>query len=141
MIPRRLLTVMLLLLVGLVIASAVAPPPEDEGEETARTSTSQATTTTPTTAPEPDPDPAADADGVAGVLPRDKTVSARPGEPIDLRVTSGEPVTIEIPALGAMQPAAPEAPAQFVVAFDENGRYDVRDLEADRSVGTVVIAE
>ena len=26
-------------------------------------------------------------------------------------------------------------------AFDAAGRYDVRDLEADRSVGTVVIAE
>ena len=146
MIPRRLLTVMLLLLVGLVIASAVAPPPEDEGEETARTSTSQATTTTPTTPAEPDPEPAedapdADADGVAGVLPRDKTVNARPGEAIELQVTAKEAATIEIPALGAMQPAAPQAPAQFVVAVDETGRYDVRDLAADRSLGTVVVAE
>ena len=147
MIPRRLLTVMLLLLVGLVIASAVAPPPEDEGDETARTSTSQATTTAPTTPADPDPEPAddapvaADGEGVAGVLPRDKTVSARPGEAVTLQVTAKEAATIEIPALGAMQPAAPQAPAQFVVAFDTAGRYDVRDLEADRSVGTVVIGE
>lgn len=137
MIPRRLLTVMLLLLVGLVIASAVAPPPERQGQDSARTGTS---TTPKTTATAPAKE-ASTPSGVDAVLPADGTVRARPGQAIELDVTSKQPATIEIPELGAMQPAAPGAPAQFVVAFDEAGRYDVRDVDADRSVGTVEIGE
>lgn len=136
MIPRRLLTVMLLLLVGLVIASAVAPPPERQGQDTARTSTSTTPKTTSTAEQQ-----GATPSGVDAVLPADGTVRARPGQAIELDVTSKQPATIEIPELGAMQPAAPGAPAQFVVAFDEAGRYDVRDVDADRSVGTVEIGE
>lgn len=137
MIPRRLLTVMLLLLVGLVIASAVAPPPERREQDAARTTTS----TTPKPASTATQQAAAAPSGVDAVLPADGTVRARPGQAIELAVTSKQPATIEIPELGAMQPAAPGAPAQFVVAFDAAGRYDVRDLEADASVGTVEIGE
>ncbi len=137
--PRRLLTVTLLLMVGLVIASAVAPPPEDR--DRAETATTPATTpkrvpTTAAAAP-----PAADLGGVAGVLPRDKTVKARRGEEIDLRVTAGTPTTFEIPALGALQPASPGVPAQFIVVFAESGRYDVRNTDTGVSVGSVLIAE
>lgn len=137
MIPRRLLTVMLLLLVGLVIASAVAPPPERQGQDAARTTTSTAPKTTSTAARPA----AATPSGVDAVLPEDRTVRARPGQAIELQVTSVQPATIEIPDLGAMQPAAPGAPAQFIVAFDAAGRYDVRDVDADASVGTVEIGQ
>lgn len=136
MIPRRLLTVMLLLLAGLVIASAVAPPPEQRRQDAARTTTTAAPKTTSTAT-----QPAATPSGVAAVLPQDRTVNARPGQAIELEVTSKAPATIEIPELGAMQPAAPGAPAQFVVAFDAAGRYDVRDTDADASVGTIEIGE
>lgn len=135
MVPRRLLTVMLLLLVGLVIASALAPPPERGGEENARTGTSTTAETPETTTQQAS---AAD-DDADGVLPRDEQVIARVGQALELEVTAKKAATIEIPDLGEMQPAAPGAPAQFVVAFDAPGRYDVRDLDADASVGTVVV--
>lgn len=142
MVPRRLLTVLLLLLVGLLIASAVAPPPEgDDDERASTTPTTTATAPATSTQERPSTGTAAVADAVSGRLPRDETVRAAPGETVTLTVTSGDAATIEIPALGAMQPAAPGAPAQFVVAFDAAGRYDVRDLEADESVGAVVVTE
>lgn len=135
--PRRLLTVTLLLMVGLVIASAVAPPPEER--DRAETST---TPTAPQEQARPAPTtPPADLGGVAGVLPRDKTVKARRGEEIDLRVTAGTPTTFEIPALGDVQPASPGVPAQFVVVFADSGRYDVRNADTGASVGSVLIAE
>lgn len=136
--PRRLLTVTLLLMVGLVIASAVAPPPEDDRD---RADTATAPATTPRPAPETTAAAPADLGGVAGVLPRDKTVKARRGEEIDLRVTAGTPTTFEIPALGALQPASPGVPAQFIVVFAESGRYDVRNTDTGASVGSVLIAE
>lgn len=137
MVHRRLLTVMLLLLVGLVIASAVTPPPERRQDAGSTT-----TSTTATTAEEPEDDAPARAEvpaGTSGVLPRDRTVSARPGQTVDLRVTASEPATIEIPALAALQPAAPGSPAQFIVAFDEAGRYEVRNLDTGDGLGAVVV--
>jgi hypothetical protein len=137
MVHRRLLTVMLLLLVGLVIASAVTPPPErrqDAGTQT--------TATTATTPSENDDEPTARTSapaGVAGVLPRDRTISARPGQAVDLRVTAPEPATIAIPALAALQPATPGTPAQFIVAFDRAGRYEVRNLDTGDDIGAIVV--
>lgn len=136
MVHRRLLTVMLLLFCGLVIASAVTPRPERRQD--ARSTGTATTATTPRAAG----DNAVRADvpaGVSGVLPRDRTVSARPGQTVDLRVTSPEPATIEIPALAALQPAAPGSPAQFVVAFAAAGRYEVRNLDTGDTLGTVVV--
>lgn len=134
MIPRRLLTVMLLLLAGLVIASAVTPPPERRGDGSQTT-----TATSPSRAPRPAPARTKVPAGVAGVLPRDRTVSAQPGQAIDLRVTSGAPATIEIPALAALQPASPGTPAQFIVAFARAGRYEVRNLTTGDEIGAVVV--
>lgn len=136
MVHRRLLTVMLLLLVGLVIASAVTPRSERRDE-----AGSNGTTTTATTPRGEDEAPArAEVPaGASGVLPRDRTVSARPGQTVDLQVTSPEPATIEIPALAALQPAAPGSPAQFIVAFGESGRYEVRNLDTGDKLGTVVV--
>jgi hypothetical protein len=138
---RRLLTVMLFLLVGLLVASVLAPPPERRGAAGSQTqTTTPATTATQATPPgderpERSPVPA----GVDGVLPRDRTVSARPGQVIDLRVTATRAVTIEIPSLGALAPASPGTPAQFIVAFDRSGRYAVRDLDSGEDVGAVIV--
>lgn len=140
MVHRRLLTVMLLLLVGLVIASAVAPPPERrEDAGSATTTTTTPTSPSPARTPEDEPAPSGAPAGVAGVLPRDGTVSARAGQSVDLRVTAAEPATIEIPALAALQPASPGTPAQFIVAFDRAGRYEVRNLDTGDAVGAVVV--
>lgn len=138
MVHRRLLTVMLLLLVGLVIASAVTPPPAERRGDAGSTDT----TTTPTATSEAGADGPSRAEvpaGASGVLPRDRTVSARPGQTVDLQVTASEPATIEIPALAALQPAAPGSPAQFIVAFGEAGRYEVRNMDTGDAVGAVVV--
>lgn len=137
MVHRRLLTVMLLLLVGLVVASAVTPPPERRRDAGSGTTATTATTPADRDA-EPPPRTGVPA-GVTGVLPRDRTVSARPGQTVDLQVTSSEPATIEIPALAALQPAAPGSPARFVVAFGNAGRYEVRNLDTGDGLGAIVV--
>ncbi|MBJ7329052.1 MAG: hypothetical protein JHC95_04085 [Solirubrobacteraceae bacterium] len=143
MIPRRLLTVMVLLLVGLVIASALSPPPEDGDDQTKTTpTTTAATSTTPAAkAPEGGASASARLDTVKGTLPRDRTVAAQPGQTVDLTVRTEAATTVEIPALADVQPSSPSDPARFLVVFDAPGRYAVIDAEAEKDLGAVVVRE
>jgi len=122
--PRRRLALLASLLLIVVAASltaqrdraeqAVAPPPE------------------PATRP---------AATVAGTLPDDRTIRARPGDLVRLTVRSGAVAEVRIDALGVSGVATPEEPALLELAADEPGRHPVLvDDGADRRVGTLVIA-
>ncbi len=119
-----------LLFAGLLVLSAVvaivAPQPELADDTTPRTS--------PTTATGEDATAA-----VRGTLPRDKVVSVKVGELVELTVTSAKPDSASLQAFGLTDATGPDEPARFSFIADRPGRFDVTLLLSGKSVGRVVV--
>ena len=117
---RRFLVVVAAALAVLLVASSLVPDPDQ--------------------APKPAPAPPAPVTDVSeGSLPRDRVVRAEVGELVQLTVTATQPTGVEIPELGELGTAAPDAPARFTVLADRPGRFEVRYLGTGRLAGVLQV--
>ena len=117
---RRPLVIVALMLRVLLVAANLAPDPDQ--------------------APKPAPAPPAEALAVSeGLLPRDRVVRAEVGELVQLTVTAAQPIGVEIRELGALDTAAPDAPALFSLLADRPGRFEVRYVGTDRLAGVLQV--
>lgn len=131
MAARRLIVVLLALLVVSSIAAALAPVRSSEDDD------AETSTTTTTEAPPP------------GKLVR-RTIEVgakRParielelGDQLALTVTAERPAEVEIPGLGELDGADPDAPARFDLLPREPGTYEVRLLDSGRRLGSIEVS-
>jgi hypothetical protein len=135
MAARRLLIVLVILLSISTLAAIVAPPPDQGADEEEMTDTTRSRT---------------DRRGGAarGKLVRaamevgegqPSTVRLEVGDQLSLRVRSRQVKQIEITGLGLVEDAERGAPARFDVFADHPGRFDVRLLGRERTVGRIVV--
>jgi hypothetical protein len=135
MAARRLMALLLVVLVVSTVAAALIAPLRQDPEPTPREESTQA------------PD-AADA-GDSGRL-IEKSVQApskdppkvrmRPGDQLELTVRTRTPTQVEIPRLGQLEDAAPDAPAHFSFLASSAGRFEARALGAG-PVATILVKE
>jgi hypothetical protein len=76
---------------------------------------------------------------VAATMPEDETVDLRVGDLLELTVRATERGTVEVPALGKIEPVGPDAPARFTFYASRPGRYPVRLLDTDEVLGEIVV--
>jgi hypothetical protein len=130
----RRLVILVVVLMGLTaLAASVAPTPE-----TPRRGASQ----TPTPSPPPATsagDPAAVSLSVDGGR-QPQQVQAMVGDDLTLEVEADAIDTVVIDGLDAVEPVAPDSPAQFELFADRPGTYPIRLLDADRELGELVIS-
>jgi hypothetical protein len=131
MAARRLIMVLLVLLFLSSLAAALIP--------VERSSTSDSSTTT-TTQP-------ATADTAGQLLVRrldardnkPKTIRMRLGDQLQLSVEAGGPNQVEIPAFDQLEPVDLGSPATFDLLPDAAGRYPVKLVLGNRTVGRIVV--
>lgn len=130
MAARRLIIIMLLLLGISTGIAIVAPSPKDDStpEETA-----PPTGSTGTTNPTPSEGPGTGSSDLvkATISPDDKpkTIKAKPGERLVLKVNPGRASDLEIPELGLTGTTTPYAPVTFDMRLpDDPGRFEVIEL-------------
>lgn len=61
------------------------------------------------------------------------------GQQLTLTVRSERADQLEIPALGLLEPVAPDAPARFDILARATGNYGMRFVEADRVVARIEV--
>jgi hypothetical protein len=130
MAARRLIMVLLVLLFVSSLAAALIPVTRS-GD-----STSSTTTTQP-----------ANADTAGRLLTRridgrdnkPATIRMRLGDQLQLSVDAARPNQVEIPAFDQLEPVDLGAPATFDLLPDAAGRYPVKLVEGDRTVGRIVV--
>jgi hypothetical protein len=132
MAARRLIAVMLVLLFLSSLAAALAPV-ERQNEDTS-TSTTEAVT-----------EPAANEGDLVRVTLDARKGKARPiragvGDQLQLRVISKRVATIELVDLGPIEDVGPLSPARFDVLLERRGRFPVRELESERTLGMIVVS-
>ncbi len=129
MAARRLIFAMLALLVLSSAVAALAP--------TERTTTSSTTTTLPPQEP------------TGALIERTinigegapQTIVLRPGDQLVLTVSGARTDEVELRGLGQIEDVDPDADARFnLVPFDP-GRFAIRLLEAQETIGTIVVRE
>jgi hypothetical protein len=127
---RRLIVVLLTLLVVSSIAAALAPvqPSEDD----------PATSETTTPAPAPPGELVRRTIDVGAKRPA--AIEIELGDQLALTVTSERVAEIEIPGLGELDDADPDAPARFDLLPREPGTYEVRLLDSRRILGTIEVS-
>jgi hypothetical protein len=127
---RRLIVILLALLVVSSIAAALAPvrPSEDDQE------------TTETTTPQPPPPGKLVRRTIDVGARKPATIALELGDELTLTVTSDRTAEIEIPGLGELDDADPDAPARFDLLPREPGGYEVRLLDSGRRLGTIEVA-
>ncbi len=76
---------------------------------------------------------------VEATMPDDTTVDLRVGDLLELTVTSEERGTVQVAALGEVEPVAPDAPARFTFYAARPGTYEVRLLDTDEVLGEIVV--
>jgi len=123
---RYLLPVTLFFAVLLLVSSITAPRPAPVPEGPA-----------PELAPAPPP-------GEGGrnreaTMPEDATVELRLGDLLELTVIAEERGTVQVEALGEVEPVAPDAPARFTFYAERPGTYAVRMLDTDEVLGEIVV--
>ncbi len=132
MAARRLIAVMLVLLFLSSLAAALAPVERPSEEPTTTT-----TETVPSAAP-------GQGELIREVIdaraPRPRTIEAKVGDQLQLRVTGRRPATIELAGLGPTDDLDPLAPAMFDVLLNTKGSYAVRELESGRKIGTIEVS-
>ena len=105
-----------------------------------RSSNNDSTTTTTT-------QPAAHADAGGQLLIRridardakPQKIRMRLGDQLQLSVEAGGPNQVEIPAFDQLEPADLGSPATFDLLPDAAGRYPVKLVEGNRTVGRIVV--
>ncbi len=73
-------------------------------------------------------------------MPEDATVDLSVGDLLELTVVSEERGTVQVEALGEVEPVAPDAPARFTFYASRPGTYVVRMLDTDEVLGEIVVA-
>jgi hypothetical protein len=73
-------------------------------------------------------------------MPEDATVDLSGGDLLELTVVSEERGTVQVEALGEVEPVAPDAPARFTFYASRPGTYVVRMLDTDEVLGEIVVA-
>ena len=126
---RRLIVLMLALLVVSSIAAALAPVREADED----------TSTTSTTATEPPPGELLRETIDAGER-KPARIALELGDQLELQVTAKRVDEVEIAGLGLLEQVDPNAAARFSLLPREAGRYEVRLLDADRTIGWIEIA-
>jgi hypothetical protein len=132
MAARRLIMVLLVLLFLSSLAAALIPV------ERASNDDSSTSTTTP---------PAADTDTGGQLLikhldagdAKPKTIRMRLGDQLQLSVAADSPNQVEIPAFGQLEPVDLGSPATFDLLPDAAGRYPVKLVSSNRTVGRIVV--
>ena len=121
-----------LVLSALSLGAALAPAPEEDDEGPATTRARPRATPGPTQIQLRQPAPE---------TPPDRRVRA--GAHVILRVSARQSGSVEVPALGLIQPVEPDTPALFDLIAARPGRYDVNLLSTDAEstrLGTLVVA-
>ena len=72
-------------------------------------------------------------------MPEDTTVELRVGDLLELTVLSEERGSVQVAALGEVEPVAPDAPAHFSFYAARPGTYEVRLVDTDEVVGEIVV--
>ena len=131
MAARRVLILIVAVLVVSTIGTAVLAPRPDPPPE-------GATTSTTTSTPKQENDRPGRLVEKAVQVPsrRPRTVRLRAGDQLELTVRTRTPVQVEIPRLGMIEDAAPDAPAHFSVLPGSPGRFEVR-LAQGRTVAVI----
>jgi hypothetical protein len=132
MAARRLIVVLLVLLFLSSLAAALIPVERSSRDEGSSTTTTQ---------------PAATADTGGRLLIRridarddkPRTVRMRLGDQLQLSVDAGGPNQVEIPAFDQLEPVDLGSPATFDLLPDAAGRYPVKLVEGNRTVGRIVV--
>jgi hypothetical protein len=138
MAARRLMALLLVVLVVSTVAAALIAPLRQDSELPHAEESTQAG----------DAAQAADA-GVSGRL-IEKSVQTpskdppairmRPGDQLELTVHTRTATQVEIPRLGQVEDAAPDAPAHFSFLASSTGRFEARALGAG-PVATILVKE
>ena len=137
MAARRLLIIMLVLLGISTLAAALVDTRSFREEGTGSTIASETEPTEP-----PDTVPEGKALGISVVVggAKVKVIPMQVGDQLELIVRSPKTDLLEIPALGLLEPVAPNAPARFDVLAQESGSYGVRLVNADRVVARIDVS-
>ena len=138
MAARRLMAVLLVVLVVSTVAAALIAPLRQDSEPTP--------TEEPTRAA--DAAQAADAGDSGRLIEKSvqtpskdpPTVRMRPGDQLELTVHTRTATQVEIPRLGQVEDAAPDAPAHFSFLASSVGRFEARALGAG-PVATILVRE
>jgi hypothetical protein len=139
MAARRLLIVMLVLLGVSTLAAALVGnrPLGEEGTDSTIAGETETETIPTDTVPEgPLLKPLAiDVGGKVQVIPLEV------GEQLTLIVRSKRTDQLEIPALGLLEPVAPNAPARFDILAERPANYGMRFVQANRVVARIEITK
>lgn len=75
-----------------------------------------------------------------GRLPADKVVRARVGDVVSVQVTSAQPDTATVDALGVSAPTSSDVPGTLEFVASSPGRYPVALEDSGTSAGTIVVS-
>jgi hypothetical protein len=131
MAARRLIMILLVLLFISSLAAALVPM--DRSDDS-----SSSSSTTPVAKA-----PAAGRSVVKRIDARERkpeTIRMRVGDQLELTVDGGVPDQVEIPKLDLVEPVDLGAPARFDLLADEAGTYQIRLVEARKSVGKLLVS-
>jgi hypothetical protein len=136
MAARRLLILMLVLLAVSTLAAALVPPQDSGDETTARTETRS---TGGGRNGERTP-PGRPVSRTIRVAPHGiARVHVRLDDQLALTVRSGVADQVSIPALGQIEDITPEAPARFDLLLERAGVFEVRLVDAKRTIGRIAV--
>ena len=136
MAARRLLILMLVLLAVSTVAAALVPPQGEDSGTTTRTRTKTAergehVKRTP---------PGRLVERTIRVAPNAiARVHVRLDDQLALTVRSGVADQVAISAFGQIEDLTPEAPARFDLLADQAGVFEVRLVDAKRTIGRIVV--
>jgi hypothetical protein len=123
---RSILLFVAVLLVIAALASALAPRERRLLTPTHTTSTQAAPATLPPQT-------------VNASLPPAKTVKARPGDIVNLKVTYDQPDEVQIFDLGLHAPVGPSIPADLTFVATQTGSFPVTMRDSGAKVGTIQV--
>ncbi len=137
MAARRLIAILLVLLFLSSLAAALAPV--QRGIESTSTTGTQTTTAEAEPAP-PEAggtEPRRITQSVDASAKRLAVIRARPGDQLELRVTSRKSGTIELARIGPTEDVGPRQPALFDVLLRTEVVYPIRFLETRRTIAEI----
>ena len=134
MAARRLLTLLLLLLVVSTLAATLVPPQDEREGTTSSIERSGEGDRAERGAPAPK-----QLTRTIDATPDIERIELRLGDQLALTVRSGTADQVEIPALGQLENVDPDAPARFDLLPQRPGAFEVRLLDARRTVAKITV--
>ncbi|HSJ16474.1 MAG TPA: hypothetical protein VK920_00095 [Solirubrobacterales bacterium] len=134
MAARRLLTLLLLLLVVSTLAATLVPPQDEREGTTSSIERSGEGDRAERGAPAPK-----QLTRTIDATPDIERIELRLGDQLALTVRSGTADQVEIPALGQLEDVDPDAPARFDLLPQRPGAFEVRLLDARRTVAKITV--